>query len=439
MNTAILEEITMTAGERQGRSIPKAPSRSGGTSFTASLPRGAGIGWFGTAALVNAIGTGFFYPYQLLFFLGVTELRLTTIGAGLTAATLLALPAVLLLGRWVDRFGTRASLVAAALVRAAVFVAYLFIHDVASFIALAFVAAVAQRAEQVAMPVLASGIAPEGQLGSWLALTKVAFNAGMGCGGLLAGLALVQTSSHAGFVTVGLLNAASFALTALLYLPLPTIRASAAGRSFSGSRPWRDPLFVRIATVNFLLITVIVATEVGLPVYLIDELDTPAWTVGLLFAMNTILMVVFQLPVSSRLRSRAPLRVIAVGSVLHAALLIVLGLAGQLPFAALLPLLVMAVMIYTLGEIVATQVLSVLLVTLAPDHERGVYQAFNQVLVGLSLAVVPLLVALFLTHAPAGLWWMLSAVTVIVLVGMLRMDRRSGAAIAVATGEGGSR
>lgn len=419
------------------RSASKADGSTGATSSatvstsrTSTMPRGEGVGWFGIAALVNAIGTGFFYPYQLLFFVAVTDLSLTTVGAGLTVATLIALPAVFLVGRLVDDWGPRTVLIIAALLRAGVFAGYLFMHHVVTFVALAVVAAVAQRAEQISMPVLAAGIAPEEEVGRWLALTRVSFNLGMGFGGLLAGLMFVGADDGSGYVAMGLLNAGSFVLTALLYLPLPAVRPANTKVTVRTGRPWRHGLFLRLALANFLLITVIVATEAGLPVYLIEELHTPTWTVGLVFAVNTVLMVLFQLPVTGRVEGRAPLRVIAVGSVLHAALLAVLGLAGLLSFAALLPLLLLGVAIYTLGEILATQALSVLLVKLAPEHELGLYQAFNQVLVGLSLAVVPLLVTFFLTHAPAGLWWLLTAATVALCLGMLGLHRTSATAVA---------
>ncbi|MEX0172100.1 MFS transporter [Streptomyces sp. LMG1-1-1.1] len=429
----------MSAGRRTDDSAGVTPPGAGATKRARTMPRGEGVGWFGTAALVNAIGTGFFYPYQLLFFIAVTDLSLTTVGAGLTVATLIALPAVFMVGRLVDRWGPRTVLIVAALVRASVFVGYLFVHHIVAFVALAVVAAVAQRAEQISMPVLAAGLAPGEEVGRWLALTRVSFNLGMGLGGLLAGLVFVGAGDDSGFVAMGLLNAASFALAALLYLPLAAVRPSSSRKTAGAGRPWRDAAFLRVAVANFVLITVIVATEVGLPVYLIDELRTPTWTVGLVFAVNTVLMVLFQLPVTGRVEGRAPLRVIALGGALHSALLIVLGLAGVLSFAALLPLLVLGVTIYTLGEILATQALSVLLVKLAPERELGVYQAFNQVLVGLSLAVVPLLVAFLLTHAPAGLWWLLTAMTVVLSLGMLSLHRTSPAAAGgVPSGASGS-
>jgi hypothetical protein len=38
------------------------------------LPRGRGVVWFGASGFVNALGTGFFYPFSLLFFTSLSGL-----------------------------------------------------------------------------------------------------------------------------------------------------------------------------------------------------------------------------------------------------------------------------------------------------------------------------------------------------------------------------
>ncbi|MFI9275571.1 MFS transporter [Kitasatospora sp. NPDC052896] len=404
--------------------------RSAAPGRTTWLPRGRGIGWFAAAGLVNAVGTGFFYPYQLLFFPAVTGLRLTTVGTCLTVAALVVLPLVFQTGRVVDRIGTRPVLLAAALLRAAAFVGYLEVRDVVSFTVLAMLVALCQRAEQTSMPVLAAKAAPEGQVARWLALTKVTFNAGIGLGGLIAGTVLATVHSRTGFVVVGLVNAASFAITALLYLPLPTARRTPGQpQAPRRARPWHNHLFLRAAVANFVLLTVIVAVEAALPVYLITVLHDPSWLIGLLFAVNTTVIVLLQLPVAARIQDRAPLPVIIVGVALHAALLIALGLAGHLPRGPQLALLIGGMAIYTFGELLATQSLAVVIVALSPQAERGAYQAFNQVLVGVSLALVPALIALFLAHAAQALWWVLTTTTALVVADMLAFSHRSGAAL----------
>jgi len=399
------------------------------------LPTGRGAGWFGTAGLINAVGTGFFYPYQLLFFRAVTGLALTLIGLCLTVATLLALPIVFQVGRVVDRFGPRTVLVAAAVLRAGAFVGYVLVHQFAAFTALAVLVAVCQRAEQTASPVLAAGAAPEGQMARWIALTKVTFNAGIGAGGLIAGVVIATAHSRSGFVAVGLVNAASFAVAALLYLPLPAVRPAAGARLSRRGRPWRNALFLRAAVANFVLMTVIVATETAVPVYLVTVLKDPSWVIGALFAVNTVLIVVLQLPAAERIRARSPLPVVVVGTLLHVGLLVVLGSVGGLSLSAQLPLLAAGMVLYTIGELLATQTLAVLLVDLSPQSERGAYQAFNQVLTGCSLALVPVLVTAFLAHRPAALWWTLTAVVLLLAADLRLLHRRRTRADIPATRE----
>jgi MFS family permease len=407
----------MAIGSAQGR------RRAGWLAST--LPRGPGSFWFGVTGLVNSVGTGFFYPFQLLFFPAVMGLPLDRIGVGLTIGILAALPAVFSVGRLVDWVGARPVLVGAALLRAAVFVGYLFTHNLFVFVALAFVAAVCQRAEQVATPVLAAAIAPGDQLSRWLALAKVTFNAGIGAGGLLAAAVLAGVHDRSGYQTLGLVNAASFLVTAVLYLRLPPARPGPATRQARSGRPWQDLVFVRLVLVNFVLLTVIVGTEMALPVYLVGALGTPTWTVGLLFAVNTTVVVLCQLPVSEYVRRWPPLPAAAVGIALHACLLLALAVAVGLPWPAQLVLLGAGMLGYTLGEMAATQILAVLMVRLAPDRERGAYQAVNQVMVGLALAAAPVLATFFLSRRPAALWWVLTATVALAAADVIRMYRTS--------------
>jgi MFS family permease len=392
------------------------------------LPRGRGVGWFAGAGLVNAVGTGFFYPYQLIFFQEILHLPLVVVGAGLTAAILLALPLLPATGRLVDRVGPRRVLIAAALVRAGAFVGYLALDGVVAFIVLSILVAASSRAEQTATPVLAATAAPEGQTPAWLALTRVVFNAGIAGGGLLAAVVLVAAPTAV--TAVGWVNAASFALAALMYLPLPAGRAVEPGGG-GRVRPWRNAVFRRLALARFLLLLVLLSVEVALPVYAVRELRWPLWTVGALFAVFTALVMVLQLPVGARLRRHRTMPAVATGAVLHGGLLLALAVSPGLGTAGRVVVLTAGALLYTAGGIIASQALMVALVAVPPPAERGAYQAFVQILVGLALAVVPLMTSLFLDHWPVGLWLLLLVVVAYVAVDMLAQERRYGAELAL--------
>ncbi|MGC5363877.1 MFS transporter [Streptomyces sp. DT24] len=372
--------------------------------------------WFGAACFVNAVGTGAYYPFALLFFQARLGFSLSRIGAGLTIAALIALPALPLVGRLIDRFGPKWVLLAAALMRAAAFGLYLFAGDFWEFVALSVVVALSLRTEQTASPVLASALAGERQQGRWLALSRSMFNAGFGCGAMLAGLA--ASGRAADLAVVGAANAVCIALATVLYLPLAGGRsASAPARDDRGAlaeKPWRHGRFRAVVAAGAGLWMIAVAVESAMPVYVMRRLDTGPWVIGVLFAMNTALLALCQVPVAHRLERHRPRALVAVGAVLHIGLLGALGMAGGFGPGTQVGLLLFGMALYTLGELISSQSLLVLLTAIAPEHRRGSFLAFNQMFVGLANAVTPLMVTLFLDHSATGLWWVLVACAVAV-------------------------
>src|SRR4029078_9649412 len=74
----------------------------------------------------KAVGTGVFIPVSMLYFVATTSLSLVQVGAALTTAPLLALPAGPLAVALVERYGARPVLRVANLVQAVGFLGYLF-------------------------------------------------------------------------------------------------------------------------------------------------------------------------------------------------------------------------------------------------------------------------------------------------------------------------
>ncbi|MEE6258682.1 MFS transporter [Plantactinospora sonchi] len=373
----------------------------------AVLARGPGVIRYGAAGLLNALGTGVFYPYALLVFQEVARLPLRTVGIVLTVAAFAALPAMSLVGRAVDRAGPRTVLVVASLSRAAAFVGYVALPGVLPFLLISVLVAIANRAEQVASPALAVALAPDGQAGRWLALSRAVFNAGIGGGALIASAFVGH--GRTGFLVLTLANAVSFLATALLHGSLPAGRSSAESGTADGHRkpdpPWRTPRFLRVSLITATLWAVALAVEAALPVVVIVQLGQPAWVAGTLFAVNTALLALCHVPVGAALTRHDPWRVLAVGALLHGTLAVAFLVVERYAVALLLVLLLVGMVGYTLGELVAAQAGLVLLTELPPPARRGRHLAFHQMLVGAAGALVPVVVTALLARWPAVLWW----------------------------------
>src|SRR5262245_13996674 len=79
------------------------------------------------AFLLDALGTGLYLPFSLLYFQRIAGLALPAIGTTLTLATVLTLPMNPITGTLVDRFGAKPLVVASQLLQATGFLGYLIV------------------------------------------------------------------------------------------------------------------------------------------------------------------------------------------------------------------------------------------------------------------------------------------------------------------------
>jgi MFS family permease len=277
--------------------------------------------------------------------------------------------------------------------------------------------ALCNRAEQAASPALAVALAPEGERNRWLALSRTVFNAGIG-GGALLGSALI-VGGEAALWWLGLANAASFLVAGLMLWPLRPPPVPPADRAQPSRRPWRDGPFLAVVGFNSVLWLVALAVETGMAAYLVGTLGTPAWLAGTLFAVNTGLLIVLQLPLTSAMERWGDIPVLVAGTLLSAVFLVAMALGGALSGTALVVLLVVGMVVYTFGELATTHARYALLADLPPPAELGSFQAFNQVAAGISGALVPFVVAVLLDSAPAGLWWLMAALSLATAIGVV--------------------
>jgi MFS family permease len=119
---------------------------------------------------------------------------------------------------------------------------------------------------------------------------------------------------------------------------------------------------------------------------------------GGLIALNAFIVLLLELPISAWTRHRAPRPTIALGMAL---LGVGFGLVQWLPSAAWLTV---AVLVWTLGEIVSAPVAAAYVSDIAPDHMRGRYQGAWTLTWGLGFVIGPSLGGRLFAWGPAALW-----------------------------------
>lgn len=382
-----------------------------------------------TGMVVDAVGSGMYVPFSLVFFQRVTGLPLALIGAVLTAAGLFGMAVLPIVGALVDRYGAHHARQAVYLLRAAGFAAYPLGASVPAFAAIAAVTVAGERAFPAIQQALIGEMAQGADRDRLIALGRSVRNGGMGAGGLAATL-VISLAGDSGFLIAAWANAASFLIAALIAtcLPASTRTRQHVGRPAASYRSvLRDRPFAILTAANFLIALGYAALTILLPVYAVTQMHLPASAAGPLFALNTALCAFGGVPVARLARRfRRRTRVAGAGAVLFAAAFLgnaALGTWPSLGAHALMLGLVAMLTLYTVGELIHSPSAGALSVAAAPTAARGRYLATYQLSWALSSTLAPSIFAALLTVDGRLPWLVLAACTLLGAAILIRLER----------------
>jgi MFS family permease len=393
------------------------------------LPRIGMARPFALAMIIDAVGSGLFLPFSLLYFHYAGGVSLTEVGLGLTISMLIAVPTPLAAGVLVDRVGPKTVAVATNAARIAGFLGYLLVHDLTTLIAVALLISVSDRLFWVAQPALIGEFATSGNRDRWFGLTVALRAIGLGIGGLLAGLA-VNNLGIVGYHALVVANAVSFALAAALIarLRIPRRAAVAALPAKPSPEGFRavlaDRPFCWIVASNVVFGIARTMILVGFPVYAIQVLGAPAWLAGVLYAVYTALLAVAQTSLVRRLEHHRRTRALMLSALLWAGSFVLLAVAPLLPRQATVAYLSAVTVLYTVAVMMHAGVIDALVIEVAPDTLRGRYVAAFNLSWAAANALAPGLFTTLLAWYVGLPWIMLAALLLLALVGVRRAEPR---------------
>lgn len=378
---------------------------------------------FVTAIAVDATGSGVFMPISMLYFLAVTPLSLIQVGAAISIASFVALPAGPLIGALVDRLGAKRILLTGNALQAIGFVAYLVAESFASVLLWTVVVTLGRTAFWGSYGNIVATISQPGERERWFGFLGALRNVGFAAGGLVAGAA-VAVGSDLAFAVVVIVNAVSYAVAFVLLLSVPETDPEVQ-EELPGS--WADVLrdgpyrLLVVAQVGYSLPMMVL--NFALPVYAVTVLDLPGWIVGVVFTINCLMVGFGQGLVVNALTGRVRARVLLfTQAAFAAAYLIWLGVS-VVPLAAALAVMVLGVVVYTLAELTGGPVLSALAAEAAPPHLRGRYLSLIQLAWNISSTIAPVMFAWLLERGPEPLWWVMLGVAAVSALVALRLRR----------------
>ena len=400
------------------------------------LPRDAWVVLAGHG--LSAVGTGLTLPFLFVYLNQVRELDVGVAGlavACIGAASLVGNPVGGLLS---DRVGPRNTVVL-GLVLSAVGATSLALVDAVwhAFAAAALVGLGASVTWPAEDSLLATVVRRE-QRSHAFAVRFALVNAGFGVGGLVAAT-FVDVDRPGTFTAIYLVDAASFLLYApvlvLLLRPAPRPSADGAAAAAGGYRAvLRDKVFVRV----WLLTAVVVTVGYGqyhssFPAYATGSGGISARALGLVFAANTITVVVAQLVVLRLLGARRRTRAVTAVCGLWAATWAVTLVAGGLDGGALATgIFALAMILFAIGETLLPPSLPAVVNELASDELRGRYNGLYTLAWTTGFIVGPVVAGIAIgAGLSTGLFVGLVAACGLAAVGAMRLERLLPAAVNV--------
>ncbi|AJP03085.1 transporter [Streptomyces cyaneogriseus subsp. noncyanogenus] len=384
--------------------MPLATLRRAARETVSGLPRE--FWWLWTSTLVNRLGA-FVATFMALYL--TLDRGYSASYAGLVASLhgLGGVISSLGAGVMTDRFGRRPTLLVAQ-ASTAVSVALLgFMRDPVAIAAVAFLVGMASNASRPAVQAMMADIVrPEDRIRAF-SLNYWAINLGFAVSSMAAGF-IAEFSYLAGFlIEAGM----TMACAILVFVKLPESRPAedpaAGGESgttaVSLGTVLRDGRFMSVVGLSFLVALIFQQGSVGLPVAMGQAGFTPA-DYGLAIAVNGVLIVALQIPVTRFIEHRDPRRLLVVSS-------LVAGYGfGLTAFAGSVGVFALTVCVWTLAEIVNAPTQTGLVVRLSPAQGRGRYQGMYTMSWSVAALVAPVMSGFVIDRFGAAWLWGLCAV-----------------------------
>jgi MFS family permease len=375
--------------------------------------------------LANAFGNGVVLPFLIIYLHNVRGISLGLAGLAAATQSAVALLSGFLGGTLSDRIGPKRVMLAALAVMTAAFALMPEIRHVWQAFAIYSLWGVGSGSFWPSQSTMLAGLVPQNRRSGAFSLQRLTMNLGVAIGGLVAGT-IASVGHPRTFTVLFLLNCATYLayMVVLVRVPTPELHPR------RGEGNWRavlqDRTFVLYAGLNALFMAGAMSLMVELlPAFAKNVTHVNEREIGVIFALNSITIVLFQLPLSKLVEGRRRMRGLAAMGVVWAASLLAVGAAGEWTMGtAAAAVLAAAMVVFALGECLHGAIHAPLGVDLAPPQLVGRYLALSSLSWQAGWIIGPAGGGFFLQHRPLLLWPVAAALNLICAGGALALERR---------------
>jgi MFS family permease len=362
--------------------------------------------------LINVIGNGMYVVVAVLYFTRIVGLSPTEVGVGLSIAGLFGLLSGVPMGHLGDRVGGRELIIVLLLVGAVAAAAAAFVDTFWQFVVQASVLAIFDRGSAAVRNGLMASTSRGPERVHTRAYLRAITNVGLAIGAGGSALALIYDTRTAYTVVIAV-NAATYLLTAWVFRSYPHIDPIPREQGAPITQVFRDTPYLLMTALMAAMAVQYAILDVGVPLWVDNYTSAPRWTVSLVFVINTVVVILFQLAVSRRVVAvTVAARVISISGIIFWLSCLLFAMAEDRPAEWAVILLVTAALVHTFGELLQAAAQFCLGQELAAEHAQGQYQGLASTGFSLSAMIAPTVITLLPIELGMLGWWILGGIFV---------------------------
>ena len=332
--------------------------------------------------LINRAGT-MALPFLVLYLTQHVGFSPSKAGFLLTAYGVGALVTGPFAGKLSDRFGPVLVMKASLFLSAATLAAFPFLQNHTLLIVTTVLwATVSEAFRPAAMALVADVVSPSDRKIAY-AVVRLAVNVGMSIGPAVGGFLLLVS-----YDLIFWIDAATSILAGVLLLSVQWEFHAVESDSVAPAMAWQHVFrALKDRTLVYFLVAVtpvfiiFFQHEATVPLYMVHNLGMDERSYGLLFPVNTLLIVALEIPLNVAMAHWQHRRSLMLGSALVAAGFAATGLAWNFPS------LLLTVVLWTFGEMILVPTSTAFVADISPEKRRGEYMGMYQMSFSLSFAL----------------------------------------------------
>jgi MFS family permease len=326
------------------------------------------------ASFVDRVGATLIFPFFALYITQKFEVGMTQAGVLIGVFSIAGMVGNVLGGALTDRFGRKGMVLFGLVFSALSSVSMGLANDLAVFYVLAILVGVLSDVAGPAWQAMVADILPEEQRAEGFGVLRVVANMAWIVGPTIGGFMAARS-----YLLLFVMDAVSSLITAAIIFRMipetkPEARGEAPPESIAGSfagyfKVLADRLYMAYIVVSMLMLVVYLQMYTTLSVYLRDMHGVPPQGYGFVLTSSAITVILFQFPVTRRVKKYPPMLMMALGSAFY---LVGFSMYG---FVSAYALFILAMVLITVGEMIVMPISQALAANFAPEDMRGRYMA----------------------------------------------------------------